>query len=148
MAETREQTPGRGRPWKPLNLDHGYPEMAKYVSVGTLDRFALSVERPANEEADAADPRLVEGLFELMQGRRYRFREEDWVPRGEGGQRIRHVALIASEGGNCADLSTTFAAMCLRSKVGPLLAVTSDDSHAFVIARPGWLLAHRDDEFE
>ena len=126
--------------WAIWHPSHGYRGLARYVSPRALNGHGLSVSRTA-----AASPRddvaVAQLVFERLSAKRFQFAEADWTPHQQGRQPIRHPGWIASEGGNCLDLSVTFAAMCLRAGIAPLLAVT--EGHAFVLLRPNWLHAGR-----
>ena len=129
--------------WEIWDSSHGYRALARYVSPRALAGHGLSVSRHAAE--DPRDDASVAKLsFDRLAAAGFRFTEADWTPRKQGTQPIRHPGWIASEGGNCLDLSITFAAMCLRAEVAPLLAITN--GHAFVLLRPGWLTTPARDE--
>jgi hypothetical protein len=133
-----EQMPEPAAPpsenWPIWDYGDGYAVLAQYVSFKALNGHGLSLRRQDLPGPDDAAS-VVAALYARLQARGFGFHDAEWTPARQGQQPVRHPGWIASEGGNCLDLSAMFAAMCLRTGVAPLLAVTGD--HAFVLVRRG-----------
>ena len=127
---------GGGRYWPTFKPEQGLGSLARFVAPRALDTFLALGERPGGP-AEEADVAIACELYAMLVAQHLRFREEPWEPRR--GQRIRHLAWIRSDGGNCLDLTVLYAAMCLEMKVAPVLILT--ESHAFAAIRPGVLMS-------
>lgn len=115
--------------WPIWKQEEGIGSLARFVSRGALRAHDLTpTVRPSPDDAEVA-AELYRKLAALgLRG----WEEPDlW----QDGQVVRDPTWLLAKGGNCMDLSTTYAAMCLQMGVSPLIALTQ--THAFVVLCPG-----------
>lgn len=117
----------------------GFGALAKTVSPRSLNGHGLNASRTELDDQED-DLEMIDLLLRRLSERGFEYDEAKWTAAGQGSQPVRHPGWIASEGGNCLDLSSTFGAMCLAVGIAPLLAIAGD--HVFVLLRPGWLRGH------
>lgn len=124
----------------------GLQDLAKYVCIESLEAMNDPILPNANAILDDGGAvGLVDQLYGQFLDWRRPYNLEPWEPLvGAAGQRIRDPEWIARDSGTCIDMSMAFAAICVRHKLRPLIAVFPPDAtgvgHVAVLVlngRPG-----------
>ena len=137
-----DNTDRRWRTWSP-SID-GYRGLARYVAPDALAdiQFDDVDTRPVVPGQPLAERNreTVERLYHRLARKDTAYSDERWNP-AEDGQSIRYPRqLLEDRQGNCMDFAATYAGMCLRDLVPPLLVTTQNadgGGHVFVVTTPG-----------